>query len=103
MTETGRAPTSHAETAATEPDAVRREIEETRRALGDTVDALADKVDVRSRASAKLARGKDRLRLQRARLAHRARRNQAALTGAVVVLLAGLGGYLAWRRRRDRR
>lgn len=84
----------------TDPEIVRDEIEDTRRALGDTVDALADRVDVRARVSAKVTQGKDRLRLERARLAHRARQNQAPLAGTVAAVFAVLGTLLFWRRRR---
>jgi hypothetical protein len=85
----------------TDPGVVREQIEDTRRALGDTVDALDDKVDVKARVSAKITQGKDRLRLERARLAHRARQNQAPLAGTVATVLAVLGTLLFWRRHRQ--
>ena len=96
---------------ATEPEAIRADIEETRAELGETVEALAQKTDVKGRAEDRItgikqdARAKAGQLKQRATAAtpesarnsggqvvEKARANPLALAGAAAVVLAFLLG-----------
>jgi ElaB/YqjD/DUF883 family membrane-anchored ribosome-binding protein len=48
--------------AKTDPEALRRDIDETREQLGDTVEQLSEKADVKAQAKAKVEEGKQALR-----------------------------------------
>src|SRR5215218_294489 len=52
--------------AKTDPEALRRDIEQTREDLGDTVEALSEKADVKGQAQAKLEERKQALRQKQA-------------------------------------
>ncbi|HEY2672446.1 MAG TPA: DUF3618 domain-containing protein [Rugosimonospora sp.] len=99
---------------------LRAEIEQTRAALGETVGALAAKADVKARAHDKAGEVKARIQRTARGVAHdrysdlayrvgRARERISGTAGSrlplvagaagLVLLLAGLAGLAAWRRR----
>ena len=81
--------------AATDPDAIRADIEATREQLGRTVDELSNRLDVPARARERVARTKDTA-------VETYRESPPAVVGAGAAL-AGIVGLVLWRRRRARR
>jgi ElaB/YqjD/DUF883 family membrane-anchored ribosome-binding protein len=71
----------------TEPDAIRRDIEQTREQLSETVDALAARLDVRSRANDKVREIREtaaqRARDAREQASSSAHRTRAQAVGSV--------------------
>ena len=63
--------------AKTDPEALRRDIEQTREDLGDTVEALSEKADVKGQAQAKLEERKQALRQKQAQAKEQVSQKQA--------------------------
>ena len=75
------------------PDAIERDIQRQREELAATVSALHDRLDVKARAKDKVAQLKDRATTD----AGKPRPELAVVAAAVV---AGVVGFVVWRRRR---
>jgi methyl-accepting chemotaxis protein len=83
-----------------DPQQLRKEIEEAREELGETVEALAQKADVKARTQEKIAEGKEQLReaqQQVRRKVEETAQRQVPLGAAVA---AFLGALLLWLLRR---
>jgi hypothetical protein len=94
----------------TEPEALRREIEQTRAELGETVEALAAKADVKARAQEAVDDVKERVHGAVDTVAYQVgkqREKVAKLSpparAAIVAVAAGLVALLIIRRVRSRR
>ncbi len=94
----------------TEPEALRREIEQTRAELGETVEALAAKADVKARAQEAVDDAKQRARGALDSVAYQVgkqREKVAALSPQVQAVIAavavGLVALLLVRKLRNRR
>src|SRR3954467_14495672 len=79
-------------TGATDPDAIRAEIEATRDQLGRTVDELAARLDMPSRAQERLLRTRDTV-------VETYRESPPVVLGAAAVLVALVAGIVLWRKR----
>lgn len=85
-------PETSAANGASDPDAIRADIERTREELAETVDRLHAKLDVKSQAKATVARAKDRATTDTGK----PRPELAAAAAGALLLVAGL---VWWRRR----
>jgi len=79
-------------TGATDPDAIRADIEATREQLGRTVDELAARLDMPSRAQERLLPTRDTV-------VETYRESPPAVLGAAAVLVALVVGIVVWRKR----
>jgi hypothetical protein len=79
-------------TGATDPDAIRADIEATREQLGRTVDELAARLDMPSRAQERLLRTRDTV-------VETYRESPPAFLGAAAALVALVVGIVVWRKR----
>lgn len=87
-----RHPTTSSPTLASDPDAIREDIERTRDELAETVDALHAKLDVKSQVKERIARAKDQATTDAGKP------RPEVVAGAVGAVLLVVG--LVWRRTR---
>ena len=81
------------------PEEIEKHIERTRADLGETVEALSHKLDVRSQAQEKLASARTKIGAAATTFKLLAMRPGTKVVGGATVVVAGVAGAVAWKRR----
>jgi hypothetical protein len=81
------------------PEEIEKHIESTRADLGETVEALSHKLDVRSQAQEKLASARQKVGAVATTIKLLAMRPVTMIAAGATVVVAGVAGAIAWKRR----
>ncbi|RIQ29593.1 DUF3618 domain-containing protein [Jiangella rhizosphaerae] len=81
------------------PEEIEKHIERTRADLGRTVEALSHKLDVRSQAQEKLSTVRDKAGSMARTVKMLAMRPVTMIAAGATVVVAGVAGAVAWKRR----